>query len=172
MWKLPSFLNEATITRGVGVLGMPGATAYGGLIDVLRPVQGETILVTAASGAVGALVGQIAKHQYGCKVIGTAGGPAKCELLKKMGFDSAIDYKTCDGMESLQAAIRAAAGSTGLNMVFENVGGAHFEAAFNCLGAGGRLAVCGAISQYNDEQLVKVSINQMQASGGALLIIV
>ena len=109
-------------------------------------------------------MGQIAKHQYGCRVIGTAGGPAKCAILKEMGFDAAIDYKACPDSAALEAAMRSAAGPGGLAMVFENVGGAHFEAAFKCLGAGGRIAVCGAISQYNLSRATPptVAINQTQ----------
>ena len=94
MWKLTGLVScEAELHLGVGVLGMPGATAYGGLLDVLRPKEGETLLITAASGAVGQLVGQLAKKR-GVRVIGSAGGAAKCAALTgEFGFDAAIDYK-------------------------------------------------------------------------------
>lgn len=112
-WKLTNHCDEAHIALGVGALGMPAATAWGGLIDVLVPKAGETLLVTAASGAVGALVCQIAKHRYGCRVIGTAGGPAKCAALVALGVDVAIDYKQHSDAASLAAAIKAAAGPKG-----------------------------------------------------------
>jgi NADPH-dependent curcumin reductase CurA len=151
VWKLDGLLAEEAISRGVGALGMPGATAYGGLVDVLAPKEGEVLLVTAASGAVGALVGQIAKHKFGCRVIGTTGGAEKAALLvDHFGFDAAIDY-TAVGSDraALAAAIAEAAGEGGkVDMVFESVGGAFFEAAFDCLGKGGRIAVCGGISLY------------------------
>jgi NADPH-dependent curcumin reductase CurA len=146
-WRLPS-IGEAKISLGVGVLGMPGATAFGGLIDVLRPAAGETLLVTAASGAVGQLVCQLAKAR-GVRVIGTAGGAAKCALLRDVfGADVAIDHKECATPAALEAAVRAAAGPKGLHMVFENVGTTTFEVAFKCLGNGGRIAICGGIAAY------------------------
>ncbi len=164
-WKLTGLVEDARLSLGVGAMGMPGATAYGGLFDVLRPQAGETLLVTAASGAVGQLVGQLARAR-GVRVIGTAGGPTKCALLReRFGFHEAIDYKAAAavGPGELEARIRAAAGPKGLDMVFESVGTATFEAAFRCLGNGGRLAVCGGIAAYNDatEPLVSISPNQM-----------
>ena len=162
-WKLSDHLTEATLSLGVGVLGMPGATAFGGLMDVLRPVKGETLLVTAASGAVGQLVGQLAKSK-GCKVIGTAGGPEKCKLLiDKFNFDAAIDHKSCSNPAQLEALIRSSA-PEGLNMVFENVGTTTFETAYRCLANGGRIAVCGAIAAYNEKQdsIPLCSIDPMQ----------
>ena len=148
MWKLEG-LSEEKISFGVGVLGMPGSTAYGGLIDVLRPLKGETIFISAASGAVGSLVGQLAKKIYGCKVIGSCGGPKKCaNLIEKFGFDHAIDYKTLPDKDSLVAALKTCA-PDGIDMYFENVGGIHFDAAMELLRPHGRVAVCGAISEYN-----------------------
>jgi NADPH-dependent curcumin reductase CurA len=149
MWKLTSFLTEENISLGVGVLGMPGSTAYGGLIDILRPNEGETIFISAASGAVGGLVGMIAKAIYNCQVIGSCGGPEKCELIKSYyGFDHAIDYKQATKTEDLVAMIKAVA-PQGIDMYFENVGGMHFEAAMEVLRPRGRVAVCGMISDYN-----------------------
>jgi NADPH-dependent curcumin reductase CurA len=142
-WKLTGLIDENDIGLGIGILGMPGSTAYGGLIDVLRPNKGETIFISAASGAVGSLVGMIAKNIYECKVIGSVGGPEKCALVKeKFGFDHAIDYKKCNSADELSAALKAVA-PEGIDMYFENVGGMHFEVAFNSLRNGGRMAICG-----------------------------
>lgn len=161
-WRLTGLVEDARLSLGVGALGMPGATAVGGLFDVLRPVSGETLLVTAASGAVGQIVGQLARAR-GVRVIGTAGGPAKCALLReRFGFDVAIDYKAATGPGELEARIKAAAGPKGLDMVFESVGTATFEAAFRCLGTGGRIAVCGGIAAYNEATEPLVSISPLQ----------
>mmetsp|Transcript_37970 Transcript_37970/g.118468 ORF Transcript_37970/g.118468 Transcript_37970/m.118468 type:complete len:346 (+) Transcript_37970:72-1109(+) len=148
--KLTGLISEADISLGVGALGMPGATAYGGFIGVLRPQVGETLWVSGAAGAVGSMVGMLAKHVYGCKVIGSAGGPEKCRLvMEKFGFDHCIDYKKCSRARDLITELRRVA-PHGIDMYFENVGGIHFEAAMSCLQVRGRVAVCGAISGYND----------------------
>lgn len=162
VWKLTGFITENEISLGVGILGMPGSTAYGGLIDVLRPNKGETIFISAAAGAVGSLVGMLAKQLYGCKVIGSCGGPAKCQLIKeKFGFDEAIDYKTVHNVDELTAALKVVA-PDGIDMYFENVGGMHFEAAFNSLRPYGRIAVCGQIAEYNNSVANQCSINPMK----------
>lgn len=160
VWKLSDYITEDQISYGVGVLGMPGATAYGGLIDVLRPGDTqsgdprdppgpEVIFISAASGAVGGLVGQIAKNNYGCRTIGSAGGPEKGKiLLERLGFDHHIDYKGLSTKEELVERIRAVA-PDGIDMYFENVGGIHFDAAYATLRKDGRIAVCGGISNYN-----------------------
>ena len=170
MWRLTGLCSEGELSLGVGLLGMPGATAWGGLLKVLRPEKGQALLVTAASGAVGQLVGQIARHVCECSVVvGTAGGPAKCAALtERFGFTHAIDYKALGGWEeggarearaeALAAQLKAAA-PAGLDMVYENVGGVTFEAAFRCLGKGGRIAVCGGISQYGSASIPTVAIN-------------
>lgn len=148
-------------------MGMPGATAYGGLIDVLRPNHGETIWVSGAGGAVGSMVGQIAKNVYGCTVIGSAGGPEKCEYVcEAFGFDHCVDYKTCSKTKDLIVALRKVA-PDGIDMYFENVGGMHFEAAMSCLKIGGRVAVCGTISNYNDGRPppTEIHISNMIYSG-------
>jgi NADPH-dependent curcumin reductase CurA len=161
VWKLTGYVDETTISYGIGALGMPGATAYGGLIDVLRPKTGETLWVSAASGAVGSLVGQIGKNVYGLKVIGSVGGQAKVKkILESYGYDAAIDRKTLPPKESngswvarkeeLKRRIKEAA-PEGIDMYFENVGEDHFEAAFESLKAHGRIAVCGQIAAYNDK---------------------
>ena len=168
---LPGFRGAEDIALGIGALGMPGATAYGGLIDVLRPTGagGEVLLVTAATGAVGALVGQLAKRRFKCRVIGTAGSKDKCaRLTGELGFDAAVCYRdeaTGEplGAEALEAAIRQAAGGKGsVDMVFENVGGAAFDAAFKCLGQGGRIAVCGGIANYNSGGVAAQTIDPLK----------
>lgn len=117
-WRLTGLISEDEISLGVGVLGMPGATAYGGLIDVLKPVEGQTLWVSGAAGAVGSLVGQLGKI-HGLKVVGSAGGDAKCLLVtEKFGMDFAVDYKkTKDGVE-LIAALKQVV-PDGFDMYFE-----------------------------------------------------
>lgn len=161
-WKLTGIVDETNYTLGLGLLGMPGSTAYGGLIDILRPNKGETIFISAASGAVGSLVGMLAKELYGCVVIGSCGGQDKCNLIKeKFRFDHAIDYKTVNTAEELTAALKAVA-PEGIDMYFENVGGIHFDAAFATLRPGGRVAVCGAISEYNNAVFTPSKVNLLQ----------
>jgi len=135
---------------GVGVLGMVGATAYGGLVDVLRPNDGETIFVSAASGAVGGLVGMLAKKLYNCKVIGSCGSDEKVKFISDLyQFDAGINYRTFNTAESLTSKLKEYS-PTGIDMYFENVGGIHFAAAMECLRPRGRVAICGIISQYNE----------------------
>jgi NADPH-dependent curcumin reductase CurA len=118
-WKLTEYITEDQISLGVGLLGPPGATAYGGVVDVLHPAEGETVFISAASGAVGSMAGQIAKNVYKCTVIGSCGGPAKCDNIKqKFGYDHAIDYKQCKSADDLIAALKAAA-PDGFDMYFE-----------------------------------------------------
>lgn len=129
----------------LGVLGPTGLTAYFGLLDVGRPKAGETVLVSAAAGAVGSVVGQIAKMQ-GCRVVGMAGSDDKCAWLQdELGFDAVINYKTCGDYE---AAIRAAC-PEGVDVYFDNVGGEILDATLLCLNKFARVAVCGWISTYN-----------------------
>lgn len=114
LWKLTGLVNRETVSLGIGVLGMPGSTAYGGLIDILRPVQSaakpEVIWVSGAAGAVGSMVGQLAKNCFGCTVIGSCGGPDKGALIKKkFGFDHAIDYKACANAEELGVMLKSVA---------------------------------------------------------------
>ncbi len=133
----------APISTALGVLGMPGLTAYFGLLDVCRPIPGETVLVSAASGAVGAVVGQIARIA-GCRAVGIAGGARKVAYIAdELGFDSGIDYKAAD---DLGAAI-AAACPDGADVYFDNVGGDIADAALDNLARGARVAICGTISQ-------------------------
>ncbi|CAA0106349.1 Putative NADP-dependent oxidoreductase YfmJ [Halioglobus japonicus] len=129
----------------LGVLGPTGLTAYFGLLEVGKPKAGETVLVSAAAGAVGSVVGQIAKMK-GCRVVGMAGTDDKCAWLQdELGFDAVINYKTCGDYE---AAIRAAC-PEGVDVYFDNVGGEILDATLLCLNKFARVAVCGWISTYN-----------------------
>ncbi|MEO8927138.1 MAG: NADP-dependent oxidoreductase [Caulobacteraceae bacterium] len=132
------------LTHLLSVYGIAGLTAYFGLIECGRPKAGESVVVSAAAGSVGSLVGQIAKIK-GCKVVGIAGGAAKCALLTgELGFDAAVDYKAGD----LRRALRAAC-PDGINVYFDNVGGEVLEAALFNMATHGRIACCGAVSQYD-----------------------
>lgn len=136
-----------SVTNYLSVLGAVGLTAYFGLLDVGRPQAGETVLVSGAAGAVGSLVGQIARIK-GCRTIGIAGGAEKCRrLVEDYGFDVAIDYRG-KSVEALSAEIGAAA-PQGVDVVFENVGGDVLDATLLNLNRGARIALCGLISEYN-----------------------
>ncbi|WP_296447358.1 NADP-dependent oxidoreductase [Rhodoferax sp. UBA5149] len=128
----------------LGVLGMPGFTAYMGLLDIGAPKTGETVVVAAATGAVGSVVGQIAKLK-GCRVVGIAGGPEKCRsAVEELGFDACIDHHSPD-----LAALLAAACPKGIDVYFENVGGKVFDAVLPLLNAAARVPLCGLIAHYN-----------------------
>jgi NADPH-dependent curcumin reductase CurA len=134
----------APISTAIGVLGMPGATAYVGLLDIGQPKPGETVVVSAASGAVGSIVGQLAKVK-GCRAVGIAGSADKCRyVVEELGFDACINYKTDDLVPALRAACPG-----GVDIYFENVGGAVFEAVLRVINRGARIPLCGMISQYN-----------------------
>ncbi|WP_199733310.1 NADP-dependent oxidoreductase [Micromonospora sp. BL1] len=134
----------APVTAYLGVLGMTGLTAYAGLLDVAAMRPGETVFVSGAAGAVGSMVGQIAKLRGAGRVIGSAGSAAKVERLTALGFDAAFDYH--DGPVYKQ--LRAAA-PDGVDVYFDNVGGDHLEAAIGAMNLHGRAAICGMIAQYN-----------------------
>ncbi len=135
------------VTNYLSILGAVGMTAYFGLLEVCEPKPGDTVLVTGAAGAVGSLVGQIAKIK-GCRVIGIAGGAEKrARLVERYGFDAAIDYRGKD-LAALTAAIHADA-PDGLDVIFENVGGDILDAGLNNLAHGARIGLCGLISEYN-----------------------
>jgi NADPH-dependent curcumin reductase CurA len=137
----------APISTAVGVLGMPGMTAYTGLLDIGKPKAGETVVVAAASGAVGSAVGQIAKIK-GAHAVGIAGGKEKCDYVtREFGFDACLDHRDPD----LGARLKEAC-PKGIDVYFENVGGAVFEAVFPLLNAFARIPVCGLIAHYNDTQ--------------------
>ena len=143
--KLPK--SSAPLSWHLGILGMPGMTAYVGLIEVAQAKAGDNVFVSAASGAVGSVVGQIAKI-HGCRVAGSAGADEKVELLKsEFGYDTGFNYKT---VESVAASVRDAS-PDGIDVLFENVGGEIFEAALWHMRDYGRIALCGMISSYNDE---------------------
>ncbi len=132
----------------LGVMGMPGFTAYMGLLDIGQPKQGDTLVVAAATGPVGATVGQIGKLK-GCKVVGIAGGEEKCRhAVETLGFDVCIDHKADDFAEQLAAAC-----DKGIDVYYENVGGKVFDAVLPLLNTGARIPVCGLISQYNATEL-------------------
>jgi NADPH-dependent curcumin reductase len=140
----------------LGALGMPGVTAYFGLLEVGAPKEGETVVVSGAAGAVGSVVGQIAKLK-GCRVVGIAGGAEKCEwIVDQLGFDAAIDYKR----EDVGAALREHC-PEGVDVYFDNVGGEILDAVLARLARGARVAICGAISQYNHLDAVKGPSNYM-----------
>jgi NADPH-dependent curcumin reductase CurA len=134
----------APLPRFLGVLGMPGMTAYFGLLDVGQAKAGETVVVSAAAGAVGSVAGQLAKIK-GCRAIGIAGGADKCRaVVEQFGFDAAIDYKNEDVRKKLREHC-----PNGIDVYFDNVGGAILEAALANLARKARIVLCGAVSQYN-----------------------
>jgi hypothetical protein len=140
--------TQAPISTAVGVLGMPGMTAYMGLLEIGQPQSGETVVVAAATGAVGSNVGQIAKLK-GCRVVGIAGSREKCEFaLSELGFDACINYKDAGFRDSLKTAC-----PEGIDVYFENVGGMVFEAIIPLLNFQSRIPVCGLIAHYNDTEL-------------------
>ncbi|QHD02323.1 NADP-dependent oxidoreductase [Pseudomonas sp. S04] len=142
---VPSGLPSPSMA--LGVLGMPGMTAYMGLMDIGQPKEGETLVVAAASGAVGSVVGQVARIK-GLKVVGVAGGADKCRyVVDELGFDACIDHKSADFAEQLAQACGA-----GIDIYFENVGGKVFDAVLPLLNPKARVPVCGLIAQYNAQE--------------------
>ena len=136
--------NPANPSYALGVMGMPGFTAYMGLLDIGQPKPGDTLVVAAATGAVGSMVGQIGKLK-GCRVIGVAGGEEKCRYaVDQLGFDKCIDHKAEDFAEQLAAAC-----NNGIDIYYENVGGKVFDAVMPLLNTRARIPLCGLISQYN-----------------------
>ncbi|MEU1603294.1 NADP-dependent oxidoreductase [Micromonospora matsumotoense] len=139
--------DVAPVSAYLGVLGMTGLTAYAGLLDVAAMQPGETVFVSGAAGAVGSMVGQIAKLRGAGRVVGSAGSPAKVARLTALGFDAAFDYH--DG--PVRDALKAAA-PDGIDVYFDNVGGEHLEAAIGAMKLHGRAAICGMIAQYNSAE--------------------
>jgi NADPH-dependent curcumin reductase CurA len=136
--------TAAPVTTALGVLGMPGFTAYAGLLSIGRPKPGETVVVAAASGAVGSAVGQIARIK-GARAVGIAGGTEKCAFVRdELGFDAVVDHSAENFAEQLKAAC-----PDGIDIYFENVGGAIWDAVFPVLNEFARVPVCGLIGQYN-----------------------
>ncbi|MFE6648931.1 NADP-dependent oxidoreductase [Nocardioides sp. NPDC057772] len=136
--------SAAPVSTALGVLGMPGFTAYAGLTQIGQPKPGETVVVAAATGPVGATVGQIAKI-LGCRAVGIAGGPEKVAHLAELGFDAALDHRAPDFEEQLKAAV-----PDGIDVYFENVGGHVWNAVLPRLNKFARVPVCGIVAHYND----------------------
>lgn len=148
--------NLVSLPVYLGALGMPGMTAYFGLLDVGEPKEGNTVVVSGAAGAVGSVAGQIAKIK-GCRVVGIAGGAEKCKwIVEDLGFDAAIDYKS----EDLRAALKQHC-PKGVDVYFDNVGGETLDAVLGRLARRARIVICGAISQYNSEGPMKGPSNYM-----------
>ncbi|NBW50292.1 MAG: NADP-dependent oxidoreductase [Betaproteobacteria bacterium] len=145
-------LRAGTLTQWLNVLGMPGMTGYFGLMDVGQPKAGETIVISGAAGAVGQTVGQVAKI-LGLRVVGIAGGPAKCEwVVKELGFDACIDYKA--GAGSVRAGLKEHC-AAGVDIYFDNVGGEILDDVLARINRKARIIICGAISQYNNTTAVQ-----------------
>ncbi len=146
----------APLTAYLNVLGMPGMTAYWGLMDVGQPKAGETVVVSGAAGAVGATVGQVAKIR-GCRVVGIAGGQDKCDYaVNTLGFDACVDYKAGDVKKALRAAC-----PSGVDVYFDNVGGEILDAVLTQINLKARIIICGAISQYNNTTPIKGPSNYL-----------
>jgi len=149
-------LRAGTIEQWLNVLGMPGMTAYFGLMDVGQPKAGQTVVVSGAAGAVGQTVGQLAKI-HGCRAVGIAGGPEKCAwVVDELGFDACIDYKAGDVKGELKRHC-----PDGVDVYFDNVGGEILDTVLTRIGRGARIVICGAISQYNNEGAVKGPANYL-----------
>jgi NADPH-dependent curcumin reductase len=143
-------LRVGSINQWLNVLGMPGMTGYFGLMDVGQPKAGETLVVSGAAGAVGQTVGQVAKIK-GCRVVGIAGGKAKCDwVVKELGFDACIDYKNGNVRDDLKAAC-----PSGVDIYFDNVGGDILDNVLARINRKARIVICGAISQYNNTTAVQ-----------------
>ncbi|WP_425259846.1 NADP-dependent oxidoreductase [Rubrivivax sp. RP6-9] len=144
--------THVPLSAYLGAVGMPGVTAWYGLTQIIAPKAGETVVVSAASGAVGSAVGQLAKAR-GCRVVGIAGGADKCGyVVDELGFDACVDYKAQPDAQALLAALQTAA-PAGVDGYFENVGGAILDAVMAQMNAFGRIAFCGMISGYNGEPI-------------------
>ena len=155
---------RAPVSTALGVMGMPGLTAYTGLLNIGQPKPGETVVVAAASGAVGSVVGQIAKIK-GCHAVGIAGGKRKCDfVVHELGFDACVDHYNASFPRDLKAAC-----SKGVDVYFENVGGRVLDAVLPLMNRFGRVPVCGLIAQYNSAGLSR-GIDRVPALMGAILV--
>jgi NADPH-dependent curcumin reductase CurA len=149
----------------LGALGMPGVTAWYGLLRIGKPKAGDTVVVSAASGAVGSVVGQLARI-HGCRAVGFAGGPAKCDYaVRELGFDACIDYRSDDARDAFKAAT-----PNGVDVVFENVGGPVFDMALARMNAFGRVALCGLIAGYSGQDIAlqnvrSILVNRLTVEG-------
>jgi NADPH-dependent curcumin reductase CurA len=161
--------THVPLSAYLGAVGMPGVTAWYGLMKIIEPKAGETVVVSAASGAVGGVVGQLAKG-IGCRVVGLAGGPEKCAaVVNELGFDACIDYKQHPDLKSLSAAMKEAC-PKGIDGYFENVGGMILDAVMLRANAFSRIAMCGMISGYNGEPIPMLApqlilVNRMKVQG-------
>jgi NADPH-dependent curcumin reductase CurA len=161
--------RHVPLSAYLGAVGMPGVTAWVGLNTIIEPKTGETVLVSAASGAVGAIVGQLAKAK-GCRAVGIAGGAEKCRVVvEEFGFDACIDYKAHADTKSLVAALRQAC-PKGIDGNFENVGGKVLDAVMLNMNAFSRMAMCGMIAGYNGEPIPLAApqlilVNRMKVQG-------
>ena len=158
--------SKAPPSYALGVLGMPGVTAWMGLLDIAQPKPGETVVVSAASGAVGSVVGQLAKLK-GCRAVGIAGGRTKCDyVVSELGFDACVDYKAGRLPDDLQAAA-----PKGVDVDFENVGGEVLDAVLPLMNPASRITICGLVSQYNATEpygvknLRSVLVNRIRMQG-------
>jgi len=157
------------ISAYLGAVGMPGVTAWVGLTKIIEPKEGETVVVSAASGAVGSAVGQLAKAR-GCRAVGIAGGADKCDyVVHELGFDACIDYKRLDGVAAIATALKEQC-PKGVDGYFENVGGAILDAVMQNANAFSRIAMCGMISGYNGEPIPMAApqlilLNRMKVQG-------
>ncbi|XP_071954689.1 prostaglandin reductase 1-like isoform X2 [Antedon mediterranea] len=149
--KIPAYPDAFPLSLSLGVLGMPGMTAYFGVTEILHPKAGETIFVSGAAGAVGAVVGQLGKI-FGCRVVGSAGSDEKVKYLKELGYDGAFNYKTTTNLEKSISDLCP----DGIHMYFDNVGGDFSSTVINLMNDFGRLAMCGAISGYNSADPPKI----------------
>ena len=149
--------NLLPLPKYLSVVGMPGFTAYFGLLDVGEPKEGETVLVSGAAGAVGSIVGQIAKLK-GCRAVGIAGGAEKCRyVVEELGFDACIDYKN----DNVRAGLKEHC-PNGIDVYFDNVGGDILDQALAKINRKARIVICGAISQYNNTDYIKGPSNYLQ----------
>jgi len=161
--------THVPLSAYLGAVGMPGVTAWVGLMTIIEPKAGETVVVSAASGAVGAVVGQLAKAQ-GCRVVGLAGGPDKCKAVTdEFGFDACIDYRQHPDLKSLSAALKEAC-PKGIDGYFENVGGLILDAVMHRANAFSRIAMCGMIAGYNGQPIPMAApqlilVNRMKVQG-------
>jgi len=149
--KINDIEKVAPLSAALGAIGMPGMTAYFGVLDVCKPKEGETFVVSTAAGAVGSIAGQIAKLK-GCRVVGITGSDEKVEYItKELGFDYGINYKKFDTMEKMRDELKKAC-PNGIDCYFDNVGGYITDAVFHLINLHSRIAICGQISQYNKEE--------------------
>lgn len=158
--------SKVPLSYFLGVLGMPGRTAWFGMKEICQPKPGETVVVSAASGAVGSVVGQLAKA-WGCRAVGIAGGKAKCDyVVKDLGFDACIDYKAGKLLDGLRAAC-----PKGADANFENVGGEILDTVLRVMNFRGRIAICGLISDYNAKEpygikmIRSILVNRLRVQG-------